>query len=199
MILSGVGATIVSALAVQRELAAGDLVRVPIVGLNLRPQLSLVRRMDKHLSRNASAPCARRSCTALTAPLKSNRTAMMTASTNLPSTSSSTIVGSGSGFVWLTICNHQPREEAKQRPASRYAVLQRLYLSIYSVCLATSSAWDAASSCPSAALDGRTMRSGILVASSTRSATLPNAQRCNPPRPCDARAINAISSPSSAS
>lgn len=55
MVMSGVGAAIVSALAVQRELAAGDLVRVPIVGLNLRPQLSLVRRMDKHLSRAAQA------------------------------------------------------------------------------------------------------------------------------------------------
>lgn len=58
MVLSGVGAAIVSALAVQRELAAGDLIRVPIADLNLRPQLSLIRRIDKHLSRAAQAFCA---------------------------------------------------------------------------------------------------------------------------------------------
>ena len=56
--MSNVGAAIVSALAVQRELAAGDLIRLPIVGLDLRPQLSLVRRRDKHLSRAAQAFCA---------------------------------------------------------------------------------------------------------------------------------------------
>jgi len=55
MVMSNVGAAIVSALAVQRELAAGDLIRLPIVGLDLRPQLSLVRRRDKHLSRAAQA------------------------------------------------------------------------------------------------------------------------------------------------
>ncbi len=48
-----------------------------------------------------------------------------------------------------------------------------LFLSIYSVCLATGEAGDAARSCLSAALDSRTIRSGIRVASSTRSATLP--------------------------
>jgi DNA-binding transcriptional LysR family regulator len=48
MVISGVGAAIVSALAVQRELATGDLIQVPIAGLNLRPQLSLIRRLDKH-------------------------------------------------------------------------------------------------------------------------------------------------------
>ena len=58
MVMSNVGAAIVSALAVQRELAAGDLIRLPIVGLDLRPQLSLVRRRDKHLSRAAQAFCA---------------------------------------------------------------------------------------------------------------------------------------------
>jgi len=46
MVMSGVGAAIVSALAVQRELATGDLIQVPIGGLNLRPQLSLIRRRD---------------------------------------------------------------------------------------------------------------------------------------------------------
>lgn len=40
MVMNGVGAAIVSALAVQREVASGDLVRIPIVGLDLRPQLA---------------------------------------------------------------------------------------------------------------------------------------------------------------
>ncbi len=57
MVMSGVGAAIVSALAVQRELASSDLVRVPIAGLDLRPQLSLIRRTDKQLSRAAQAFC----------------------------------------------------------------------------------------------------------------------------------------------
>ncbi len=58
MVMSGVGAAIVSALAVQRELANGDLVRIPITGMDLHPQLSLVRRVDKQLSRAAQAFCA---------------------------------------------------------------------------------------------------------------------------------------------
>lgn len=58
MVISGVGAAIVSALAVQRELVSGDLVRIRIAGVDLRPQLSLVRRIDKQLSRAAQAFCA---------------------------------------------------------------------------------------------------------------------------------------------
>jgi len=58
MVISGVGAAIVSALAVQRELESGDLIRIPITGVDLRPQLSLVRRTDKQLSRAAQAFCA---------------------------------------------------------------------------------------------------------------------------------------------
>ena len=58
MAMSGVGAAIVSALAVRRELASGDLIRISITGVELRPQLSLVRRVDKHLSRAAQAFCA---------------------------------------------------------------------------------------------------------------------------------------------
>ena len=58
MVISGVGAAIVSALAVQRELVSGDLIRIPIAGVDLRPQLSLVRRMDKQLSRAAQAFCS---------------------------------------------------------------------------------------------------------------------------------------------
>jgi DNA-binding transcriptional LysR family regulator len=57
MVMSGVGAAIVSALAVQRELASGDLVRIPITGVDLRPKLSMVRRIDKQLSRAAQAFC----------------------------------------------------------------------------------------------------------------------------------------------
>jgi DNA-binding transcriptional LysR family regulator len=58
MVMSGVGAAIVSALAVQRELTSGDLIRIQITGVDLRPQLSLVRRTDKQLSRAAQAFCA---------------------------------------------------------------------------------------------------------------------------------------------
>ena len=58
MVMSGVGAAIVSALAVQRELTSEDLIRIQITGVDLRPQLSLVRRTDKQLSRAAQAFCA---------------------------------------------------------------------------------------------------------------------------------------------
>ncbi len=57
MVLRGVGAAIVSALAVQHERASGDLIRIPISGVDLRPQLSLVKRTDKQLSRAAQAFC----------------------------------------------------------------------------------------------------------------------------------------------
>ena len=58
MVMSGVGAAIVSALAVQRELTSGELIRIQITGVDLRPQLSIVRRIDKQLSRAAQAFCA---------------------------------------------------------------------------------------------------------------------------------------------
>ncbi len=58
MVKSGVGAAIVSALAVQRELISRDLKRIQITGVDLRPQLSVVRRTDKQLSRAAQAFCA---------------------------------------------------------------------------------------------------------------------------------------------
>lgn len=57
MIMSGVGASIVSAISVRREVAAGDLVRVSIEGVDLHPQVSLVQRTDKQLSRAAEAFC----------------------------------------------------------------------------------------------------------------------------------------------
>lgn len=58
MIISGVGAAIVSALTVQRELISGDLVRIAIAGVKLHPRLSLVYRIDKHLSPAAQAFCS---------------------------------------------------------------------------------------------------------------------------------------------
>jgi DNA-binding transcriptional LysR family regulator len=58
MAMSGVGAAILSAFAVRRELASNELVRIPIEGIDLRPQLTLVKRTDKHLSRAAQAFCA---------------------------------------------------------------------------------------------------------------------------------------------
>ena len=58
MVISGVGTAIVSALAVQRELVNGDLIRIPIAGINLRPELSIVRRIDKKLSQAAQAFCS---------------------------------------------------------------------------------------------------------------------------------------------
>jgi DNA-binding transcriptional LysR family regulator len=58
MVLSGVGAAIVSCLTVQRELASGDLRHIPIAGLDLQPQLSVIQREDKQLSRAAQAFCS---------------------------------------------------------------------------------------------------------------------------------------------
>jgi len=55
MVMSGVGAALVSSLTVKRELANGDLVHLPIAELELHPQLSLIRRADKQLSRSAQA------------------------------------------------------------------------------------------------------------------------------------------------
>jgi DNA-binding transcriptional LysR family regulator len=57
MVMSSVGAAIVSAYSVRRELENGDLVQVAIADLDLKPQLSLIRRTDKQLSRAALAFC----------------------------------------------------------------------------------------------------------------------------------------------
>lgn len=57
MAINGVGAAILPARAVQRELVVGDLVRIPITGVELRAQISLARRVDKQLSRAAQAFC----------------------------------------------------------------------------------------------------------------------------------------------
>lgn len=58
MVMNGIGVAIVSSLTVQRELTNGDLVRVPIAGLDLHPQFSLIQRLDKQLSRAAQAFCS---------------------------------------------------------------------------------------------------------------------------------------------
>lgn len=55
MVMSGVGAAIVSALTIRRDVEKGDLVQIPIQGVQLHPQLSLVQRADKQLSRAAQA------------------------------------------------------------------------------------------------------------------------------------------------
>jgi DNA-binding transcriptional LysR family regulator len=55
MVIHGVGAAILSFLTVQRELSCGDLIQIPIENLDLQPQLSLIQRIDKQLSRAARA------------------------------------------------------------------------------------------------------------------------------------------------
>jgi DNA-binding transcriptional LysR family regulator len=57
LVMRGVGAAILPALVVQREVATLDLLRVPIVGLDLHREFSLVQRADKQLSRTARAFC----------------------------------------------------------------------------------------------------------------------------------------------
>ncbi len=58
MVINGVGATIVSALTVRRELDMGDLIYLPVLGLDMRPQLSLIQRADRQLSRAAQEFCS---------------------------------------------------------------------------------------------------------------------------------------------
>lgn len=55
MAIKGVGATIVSAMSVRRELESGELLRIPIGGLEMRPQLSMIWREDKQFSPAAQA------------------------------------------------------------------------------------------------------------------------------------------------
>ena len=57
LVMRGMGAAILPALVVQREVVALDLLRVPVVGLDLHREFSLVRRRDKQLSRAANAFC----------------------------------------------------------------------------------------------------------------------------------------------
>lgn len=55
LVASGVGATLLPPITVQRELQAGTLVPVNLVGLDLNRQMSLVRRKERRLSRAAQA------------------------------------------------------------------------------------------------------------------------------------------------
>ena len=55
MALKGVGATIISAMSVRRELERGELLHIPITDLEIRPQLSMVWREDKQFSPAAQA------------------------------------------------------------------------------------------------------------------------------------------------
>ncbi|WP_160146004.1 LysR family transcriptional regulator [Dictyobacter aurantiacus] len=55
MVMNGVGAAVVSFLTVQRELASGDLVQIPLADMELQPELSFIQRPEKQLSRAAQA------------------------------------------------------------------------------------------------------------------------------------------------
>jgi len=55
MAMKGVGATIIPAMSVQRELESGELVHVPIVGLEMRLYLSMIWREEKQFSPAALA------------------------------------------------------------------------------------------------------------------------------------------------
>lgn len=55
MAVKGVGATIIPAMSVRRELENGELLRIPIVGLEMRPRLSMIWREDKQFSPAAEA------------------------------------------------------------------------------------------------------------------------------------------------
>ncbi|MBE3559623.1 MAG: LysR family transcriptional regulator [Ktedonobacteraceae bacterium] len=58
MVMSGVGAAVVSSFGVRKELANGELVSVPSCGLDWRTPISLIRRVDKRLSCAAQAFCS---------------------------------------------------------------------------------------------------------------------------------------------
>ena len=58
MVMNGVAAAVVSSLTVSRELATGTLIHVPVEGLELHPELSLIYRVDKQLSRAAHTFCS---------------------------------------------------------------------------------------------------------------------------------------------
>ncbi len=57
MAIKGVGATIASALSVQRELVSGELLRIPITDLEIRPQIGMIWREDKQFSPASQAFC----------------------------------------------------------------------------------------------------------------------------------------------
>ncbi|MGH2507063.1 MAG: LysR family transcriptional regulator [Ktedonobacteraceae bacterium] len=55
MAVKGVGATIIPEMSVRRELAHGELLRIPIIGMEMRPRLSMIWREDKQFSPAAQA------------------------------------------------------------------------------------------------------------------------------------------------
>lgn len=55
MAVKGVGATIIPEMSVRRELESGELLRLPIAGMEMRPQLSMIWREDKQFSPAAQA------------------------------------------------------------------------------------------------------------------------------------------------
>jgi DNA-binding transcriptional LysR family regulator len=55
MAIQGVGAAIIPAMSIQRELESGELLRIPITGLEMRPRLSMIWREDKQFSPAAQA------------------------------------------------------------------------------------------------------------------------------------------------
>jgi len=54
-VIAGVGVSFVSALSVQRDLAQGSLVQVPVTGIDIRRQFYLVKRKGRELSPAAIA------------------------------------------------------------------------------------------------------------------------------------------------
>jgi DNA-binding transcriptional LysR family regulator len=57
LVLSGTGAALVSARTIQQELLNGDLVRIPVSGLDVHPQLHLMRPAQHQFARVAHAFC----------------------------------------------------------------------------------------------------------------------------------------------
>jgi DNA-binding transcriptional LysR family regulator len=58
LVMRGVGAAILPAVTVQREIMALDLLRIPITSMDLHREFSLVKRADKQLSRATDAFCS---------------------------------------------------------------------------------------------------------------------------------------------
>jgi DNA-binding transcriptional LysR family regulator len=58
LVMRGVGAAILPAMVVQREVMALDLLHIPIMDMDLHREFSLVKRADKQLSRATHAFCA---------------------------------------------------------------------------------------------------------------------------------------------
>jgi DNA-binding transcriptional LysR family regulator len=55
MAIKGVAATMIPAMSIQNELISGELIHIPVKGLEIRPQLSMIWREDKQFSPAAEA------------------------------------------------------------------------------------------------------------------------------------------------